>query len=259
MLVKFSGRNFSSFLICPGGPVRLGGKEGAGERSRREPAGSSGTGPAARAPRRRRRATHQVARHRQCRRAMERPEDMAMAGSLAETIFACHTSRLGTLNALSGAGRGTRGPAGGRRPPAVPHARRPGCQAPGTSGGAASEFPRTVNSLGATGAGPAAPPAPAPPRPRPRAPPRAPLTARPPRRCHRGRAEVGPRGGKGAWGRRGGDRAGGVFARPDRLCSPRREQNRERGRAGAINSPASRVWEQEGLSAPVGEELAGER
>lgn len=34
MLVKFSGHNFSSFLLCPGGPVRLRGKEGAGERSR---------------------------------------------------------------------------------------------------------------------------------------------------------------------------------------------------------------------------------
>lgn len=37
MLVKFSGHNFSSFLLCPGGPVRLRGKEGAGERSPREP------------------------------------------------------------------------------------------------------------------------------------------------------------------------------------------------------------------------------
>lgn len=43
---------------------------------------------------------------------MERPEDMAMAGSLAETIFACHTSRLGTL---SGAGDG--GGAGSPRRP----------------------------------------------------------------------------------------------------------------------------------------------
>lgn len=116
MLVKFSGHNFSSFLPCPGGPVRLRGKEGRGERSRREPAGTAAPGPAApgpRPPQQTVRGTHHVARHRQCRRAMERPEDMAMAGSLAETIFACHTSRLGTLNALSGAGRG--GGRGARR------------------------------------------------------------------------------------------------------------------------------------------------
>lgn len=120
MLVKFSGHNFSSFLLCPGGPLR------------------------------------HVARHRQCRRAMERPEDMAMAGSLAETIFACHTSRLGTLNALlRGGGDGD----GGGSPPAALHARLPpGCQAAAAGrGGGEATFPAPLTPSGQQAPGPAAP------------------------------------------------------------------------------------------------------
>lgn len=163
MLVKFSGHNFSSFLLCPGGPVRLRGKEGAGERSPREPRTGRPGAPAVSG------GTHHVARHRQCRRAMERPEDMAMAGSLAETIFACHTSRLGTLNALSGAGKGTRALAGagsdGGGSPRRPYVRgRPGCQAPGMGAGEAS-FPAPLTLSGQQAPIPAALPLPPPPRP----------------------------------------------------------------------------------------------
>lgn len=188
MLVKFSGHNFSSFLLCPGGPVRLGGKEGKGERSRREPAGAAApgpgpAGPAARAPpRRRRRRGYSPGR--QAQAVQEGDGETRGHGDgwlLGRNHLCMPYFTPGHVKRLVRGGEGARGPARGRRrrqPPAALHARRPGCQAPGAGGGAAS-FPAPLTLSGQQAPVPAAPPAPtsAPPRPRPRAPPRSPLPA----------------------------------------------------------------------------------
>lgn len=87
---------------------------------------------------------------------MESPEDMAMAGSLAETIFACHTSRLGTLNALlRGGGTGTGTAAAAPRRPYMrgspPVARRRRRRRAGAT------FPAPLTPSGQQAPGPAAP------------------------------------------------------------------------------------------------------
>lgn len=155
MLVKFSGHNFSSFLLCPGGPLRLRGKEG--ERVREEPPGAGSVAPGGGRP-----AAGGYSPRRQAQAVQEGDGETRGHGDgwlLGRNHLCMPYFTPGHVKRLApGRGDGD----GGGSPPAALHARLPpGCQAAAVAaagrGGGEATFPAPLTPSGQQAPGPAAP------------------------------------------------------------------------------------------------------